>query len=129
MPDSPPAKFETERKDRATRLLIEGQDQLAVQVCNLKVQIQESDAARTKELEHYVSYKALFAFIGVLLAFAYWYFGQVKEERVAMERGNERAKEQQTNQLKQLTDEMGGIRRLVDGSASLKASEEKKRKR
>lgn len=126
--DEEPKGVKVDRSDRATRLLIDGQNELADKVRSLDVQLAASEDARKKELEHFVSYKALWAFLGAILALGFWFHSRIKEMTDAIEKTNTDARRDQADKLEAFRKDVEWIRSRVDGSADLKASQQKRKK-
>lgn len=126
-----------DRSDRATRLYLDTQADIKKAVDALDADwdkkwlgLREWLPEYLKEtLEHYVSYKALIAFLltlaGVSLTAGIFLFSQVKGVAEEIRKENGEAKKEQAAQLKAQTDDIAWIRSKVDGSESLKKQMEK----
>lgn len=115
-----------DRSDRATRKFLDGLDELKDGLTALD---REVVALTTTLKEHYVSYKAMWGFLGAFVAILAVLIGLVRWMTDDIRKENSEARAEQTQVLKTFAGDIASIRSQVDGSQRLRESEEKSKRR
>ncbi len=132
-PNAPPEKWERRKEDRGHLALVEGMDELAKEVRTLDLQVAKDVVLRTKELEHYVSYKAfllmLAGLLGLNLAAMTWFGGQVEKVVVTVRSENAEARREQVQWRETWDKRLEWVLKRIDGSSHFEEVKPKRKEK
>ncbi len=129
MSESEDRGFRFDRTDRATRLLVDGQNALSDKVDALGGELVQHREIIKTELAHYVSHRQLWMFLAALLGLGYWFRGEVKGMTDAIRTDNAAAREEERKRDTARDARQEWILEKIDGSSHFKADEPKRRER
>jgi hypothetical protein len=118
---APPEKWERRKDDRGHLALVAGLDQLTKEVHELDVQVTASEESRSKELEHFVSYKAFLLMLAGLLSLNLvamgWFGAQVEKVATSMRSENAEARREQSAWRDAWDKRLEWVLSKIDGSS------------
>lgn len=133
MPEKEDKGVKLDRTDRATRLFLDGLDDLAKKFEALSAELVHHREIIKTELAHYLSHRQLWAYLAILLGLGYWFYAQVKVLTDGMERANAAANvaqlEQQRKHDEAEAKEHEWLRQKVNGSSHFLEDKPKRREK
>ncbi len=132
-PGVPPEQWERRKDDRGHLALVAGLDHLTKEVRALDVQVAASDDARTKELEHYLTYKAFMLMLAALLTLNLvamgWFGAQVEKVAISVRQENAEARREQSAWRDAWDKRLEWVLRKIDGSSHFQEDKPKRKER
>ncbi len=132
MPKEDDKGVKLDRSDRATRLFLDGLDDLAKKFSSLSAELVQHREIIKTELAHYVAHKQLWMYLATMLALGYWFYAQVKVLTDGIEKSNAASiaaqLEQQRKHDAKEAEEHEWLRQKVNGSSHFAEDAKPKRK-
>lgn len=119
--------FKFDRTDRATRLFLDGLDDLARKVSGLAAQLVHFQELIKTELAHYVSHRQLWAYLAVMCGLGYFLHARIQALVDAMVLRDMAAMEERRKKDAADDEELKWLRRKIDGSEHLEEPPKKRR--